>query len=234
MDAEAQVSDVPDGDPLTRMLVAHRTFLENIYSLVRFLEGEVTKRGWELVKNGGYGISRNGAGRALSNFASADWFMTEAGVAFVPQGKVKLHRGATHTDIPDTGLDMLAFQVRWLDKSPSEPVVWRAKLSVTRLGPQKDTKWEDYQNWAFNSLEPFDETKQGTIKPMTLWWKKDVEGVQIEGTYVAIPVDQIRNEKDVVHLLVEPAVGDKLAMTADLTEDAISPISVTPTPLSTA
>ena len=127
MATQANVAREGPGGMLTQMLAGHRMFLENLYSLFRFLEGEATKSGWELVKNGGYGVTRNGAGRGLTNFSSADWVTTEMGIGFVSSGLARFAQGVTNTDISTEGLDLLFFQARWLDKSP-----WSApKVSTT-------------------------------------------------------------------------------------------------------
>jgi hypothetical protein len=112
MDAQAEPVRESSGARLNAMLGGQRVFLENIFSMMRFLEADLTKRGWELIKNGGYGVTRNGRGSALTNFASADWVLTQIGIAFVRAGQSKMEAGVTVTPIPTDGrLDLLAFLV---------------------------------------------------------------------------------------------------------------------------
>ena len=194
------------GGGLTRMLEAHRMFLESIYSLMRFLETEVTKRGWDLVRNGGYSITRNGMGRGLTSFATADWVISHAGIAFVPRGQAVLtQRVVTNTVIPSEGLELLVFQVRWLDKSPEEPVVWRAKLQVEPEGSEKPRKWEEYQSTVFARLEPEPHpagARSGNTKP----GRAVIGGAPIvfTGSFNEVPVTAIQTQDDVVSQLIEP------------------------------
>jgi len=204
----ASQTDLAVEDPgggLTRMLEAHRMFLESIYSLMRFLETEVTKRGWDLVKNGGYGITRNGMSRGLTSFATADWVISQAGIAFVPKGQAVPTQGVTNTVIPPDGLGLLVFQVRWLDKSPEEPVVWRAKLQAEPEGPEKPRKWEEYQSTVFFRLEPEPHpagARSGNIQP----GRAVIGGAPIvfTGSFNEVPVTAIQTQGDVVSQLIEP------------------------------
>ncbi|MBI4318025.1 MAG: hypothetical protein HY675_06010 [Chloroflexi bacterium] len=63
MGTQAKLVEDSPGGPLNRMLNGQRTFPENVYSLMRFLEAEISKHGWEMGKNGGYDNARNGMGR---------------------------------------------------------------------------------------------------------------------------------------------------------------------------
>jgi hypothetical protein len=185
-----------------RIMSAHRTFLESAYSLMRFLEAEMTRRGWDLVRNGGYGITRNGGGRGLANFATADWVVSQISIAFMASGKATV--APARTDIPTEGLEVLLFQVRWLDKSPSEPVVWRARLFVEPEGAAAPRKWEEYQTLVLNRLEPLDRVdgqRSGNIKP----GKAVIAGASVvfRGTYVEVPVADILAAADVVSQLID-------------------------------
>ena len=208
MATQTDVTDESPGAMLTRMLAGQRTFLENIYSLMRFLEAEVTKHGWDLIKNGGYGITRNGMGRGLASFISADWTISQAGIAFVRAGQAQLVQGVTNTQIPADGLEVLAFQVRWLDKAPAEPVVWHAKFLAEPKGPTTPKKWEEYQSAVFYRLQPEarpDETRSGNIKP----GQASIGGAAIvfTGSYAEVPVTAIQTQEDVISQLVEPALA---------------------------
>ncbi len=197
----------PGGD-LARMLSGQRMFLENTYSLMRFIEADVTKRGWELVRNGGYGITRNGMGRGLTSFSSSDWVINQVGIAFVPTGQASLDRGRTTTQIPPEGLELLIFQVRWLDKSPEEPVVWYARLVAEPGGSTKTNKWEDYQSDVFNKLEPEarpDGTRLGDVRPGRVSGGKPA--IVVTGSYGEVPVAEIETQEDVVSQLIEPALA---------------------------
>jgi hypothetical protein len=197
------------GAQLNAMLAGQRMFLENVFSLMRFLEVELTKRGWDLIKNGGYGVTRNGRGAGLTSFASADWVLSQIGIAFVRAGQSKMEAGGSVTPIPADGrLDLLAFLVRWLDKAPGEPVIWRASLALESLGDKPPKKWEDWQTWLFSRLEP--DLASGTetigpIKPVKL----ASAGVSIlaTGGFVAVPVTSIMSQQDVVSYLIEPQQG---------------------------
>lgn len=208
MATETDVAEESPGAMLARMLAGQRTFLENVYSLMRFLETEVTKHGWDIVKNGGYCVTRNGMGRGLTNFASGDWVLSQAGIAFVPSGQAVFAQGVTNTDIPREGLQLLVFQVRWLDKSPEEPVVWYTRLLVEPEGSKKPRKWEDYQSALFARLEPegrAEGARSGNVKPDRIV----ISGATIvfTGSYGEVPVTAIETQEDVVSQLVEPALG---------------------------
>jgi hypothetical protein len=200
------IAEESAGATLARVLAAQRTFLENVYSLIRFLEAEVTKRGWDLVKPGGYLVSRDGIGSGLTKFST--WAPSQAGIAFVRRGQAQFVQSVTNTQIPAEGLELLVFQVRWLDKAPGEPVVWHAKLAVEPEGPTKPRKWEDYQSTVFNRLEPEappDETRAGNIRP----GRASISGSAIvfTGRFAEVPVTAIQNEQDVISQLVEPALA---------------------------
>jgi hypothetical protein len=203
------VTEESPGAGLARMLAAHRTFLESVYSLIRFLEAEVTKRGWDLLKGGGYAVTRNGKGSGLASFTSTDWVTSHIGIAFVRAGQSVFAQGVTTTQIPEDGLQVLVFQVRWLDKAPEEPVVWYARLSVEQEGPKKAKKWEEYQTTVFARLEPEARSagaRAGDIKP----GRASISGAAIvfTGTYGEVPVTAIETQEDVISQLVEPALAD--------------------------
>jgi hypothetical protein len=207
--SQTDVTEESPGAGLTRMLVAHRTFLESVYSLMRFLESEVSKRGWDLLKGGGYAVTRNGRGSGLASFASADWVTSLVGIAFVPAGQSAFAQGVTTTQIPEDGLQVLAFQLRWLDRAPEEPVVWYARLSVDQEGPKKPKKWEEYQTLVLNRLEPEARStgaRAGDVKP----GRASIGGAAIvfTGRYGEVPVSAIESQEDIVSQLVEPALAE--------------------------
>jgi len=206
---QTDVVDEAPGAKLNQMLAGQRTFLENVYSLMRFLETDLTKRGWDLVRNGGYGITRNGMGRGLTSFASADWVMTQAGIAFVRAGQAQLFQGTTTTQIPPEGIEVLVFQVRWLDKAPEEPVVWYAKLLVEPEGATAPRKWEEYQSMVFARLEP--ESHADGASGDTKAGRVPLSGTAViySGRYAEVPVVAIQSEQDVISQLVEPALRDE-------------------------
>jgi len=208
MAVQAGVGREGPGGMLAQMLAGHRLFFANLYALFRFLEGEVTKRGWELVKNGGYAVTRNGAGRGLTNFASADWVTTEMGISFVGPGLARFAQGVTNTDIPTEGLNLLFFQARWLDKSPEEPVIWHGRLRAEAESSAPLRKWEEYQSTVFSRLEPEPEpdgTRSGNVKPA----RASVAGaaIVVTGTYAEVPVASLLSQEDVISQLVEPALS---------------------------
>ncbi len=205
--ADLDAGQVAPGRALTRVLEAYRTLLENVYSLMRFLETEVFKHQWVLVKPGAYIVTRNGTGRGLASFATGDWVTTEIGVAFVPAGRTKVGSYFTQTMIDASGLDLLAFQVRWLDKSPAEPVVWIARLHVELQGSGKRCMWEHYQTGVFAQLEPEvrGQARSGQIQP----GKAVSQGTAISytGTYTEVPLARLQTREDVVALLLEPVLS---------------------------
>jgi hypothetical protein len=190
------------------MLAGHRLFFANLYAMFRFLEAEVTKRSWDLIRNGGYGVTRNGMGRSMTNFASADWITTQMGIAFVRTGLARSNEGVTNTDIPVEGLDLLFFQARWLDKSPDEPAIWHGRLHVEAEGSKPLRKWEEYQTTVFYRLEPYgraDGVTSGDIKPGRVSFKGSV--LLFTGTYVEVPVASLLSQEDMVSQILEPALG---------------------------
>jgi hypothetical protein len=211
MTSQADLPDERPGALLNKMLAGHRTFLENVYSLMRFLEAQVGQAGWTLVKPGGfYAATRSGVGSGLASFAKADWVATYAGIAFVRAGATEI--GGTITRIPRAGLDVLVFQVRWLDKAPQEPVVWHAKLQVERNRPEADEawstkKWEDFQTEVFRKLEregPPDGAPSGTVKPGTV--VRTGTEILFAGQFTEVPVSSLLSQEDAMALLVEPAL----------------------------
>jgi len=206
---QTDLAEEGPGEGLTRILAAHRTFLESVYSLMRFLEAEVSKHGWEIVKNGGYAVTRNGTGRGLATFSSGDWVTSQVGIGFVRAGQAHFAQGVTATQIPAEGLELLAFQVRWLDKAPGEPVVWHVKLRVDPEGSAPRRKWEEYQTTVFNRLEPEarpDGARSGDIKT----GRASIGGAAVTfgGRYAEVPATAIETQEDVVSQLVEPALGE--------------------------
>jgi hypothetical protein len=200
------------GALLNEVLGTHRSFMENVHSLMRFLDSELSKRGWKLLRPGGsYGVTRDGYGVSFAAFAS--WITTHAGLVFVPAGQSTLGSTAnTISRVQESGLQVLVFQVRWLDKSPQEPVVWHARLRVEREAPVDDPrwadrKWEDYQNDALSKLEPErpdDGTRSGAIRPVRV--SKGVS-ILLTGCYSEVPVVEIQTAQHAVSLLVEPALA---------------------------
>lgn len=209
MEARPEPLRETTGAQLNAMLAGQRMFLENIFSLMRFLEADLTKRGWDLVKNGGYGVTRNGRGVGLTNFASADWVLTQMGIAFVRDGCSTIKVGVRVKPIPAGGpLDLLVFQARWLDKAPGEPVIWRANLSLESLGEKAPKRWEEYQTWVFNKLEPDLSSgivNGGSIKPVK--FTGGGVSIMVTGQFVAVPVTSIMNQQDVVSYLIAPQEG---------------------------
>ena len=208
MATKTDVGGESPGGNLARLLSGQRMFLENTYSLMRFIEADVTKRGWELVRNGGYGITRNGMGRGLTSFSSGDWVINQVGIAFVAAGQASLAQGVTNTQIPSEGLELLVFQVRWLDKSPEEPVVWHVRLVVEPEGSGKTKKWEDFQSYVFNKLEPEarpDGTRSGSVRPGRV--SRERTSIVFAGSYGEVPVAEIETQEDVVSQLIEPALA---------------------------
>jgi hypothetical protein len=216
MDTELSLADEQPGALLNRMLAGYRTVMESVYSLMRFLEVQSVQAGWQLVKLGGvYGVTRSGLGSGLASFSKADWVTTYVGIAFVRAGRSTTGQyGSTTTQIPENGLEVLLFQVRWLDKAPREPVVWYVKLQVERGTAQagdawSTRKWEDYQTDVFRKLEPdgqLDGARSGTVKPGTV--SKGGTEIVFSGQYAEIPVIDILSQEDALSLIVGPALAN--------------------------
>lgn len=207
MATQADVARESPGGMLTQMLAGHRMFFENLYSLFRFLEGEMTRNGWDLVRNGGYGVTRNGMGRGLTSFATGDWVTTQMGIAFVPAGSSQVVQGTTNTKVPQDGLNLLFYQGRWLDKSPEEPVIWHGRLLVEAEGAATPRKWEEYQSIVFSRLEPEARNagiRSGNVKA----GKASISGTAIvfTGAYAEVPVASLVSQEDVISQLVQPAL----------------------------
>lgn len=203
---ETETIETSDGARLDQMLSCYRKFLESVYALMRYLEAELTKREWELVRNGGYAVSRNGLGAGLANFAKADWLPTQIGIAFVRPGLAVPVAGTTNTQIPAEGLEVLFFQVRWLDKSPGEPAVWYGKLTVVPEGPGQVKKWEEYQNQVLRVLEAENSSRRtGRIKEFKMG--PSGTAITVTGEFTPVPLTELRNEQDIFNMLVSPIVS---------------------------
>ncbi|MCG3771024.1 MAG: hypothetical protein JW384_02204 [Nitrosomonadaceae bacterium] len=209
MAAEFAEGVTVSGSQLTQMLAGQQKFLENIFSLMRFLEGELTKRGLILVKPSGYGVTRNGKGTGLANFTTAEWVTTQIGVTFVSE--TEIITGTSKTIIPSTGLHLLAYQVRWLEKAPIEPVIWFAWLLIMPLGTPK--KWEEFQSAFMIRLEA-SRTEGGFVTEDKVMWGGS--GVRWSGSYRAVPVTDIQSAEDAITKLVEPALKEWAAHSAQL------------------
>jgi hypothetical protein len=163
------------------------------------------RRGWDLIKPGAYTTTGNGGSRGLARF---DWPVTKVGIAFVRRGTAVAVRGTTNTPLSPEGLDLLTFQVRWLDQAAEEPVVAAIALHAESVRANAPGNWEDHQTRVLNHVEP-DRTGDGasprTIKSGTVSSK----GVAIaySGAYLEVPVAQILSQEDVLTDLVEPALA---------------------------
>lgn len=215
MALQSDIANEPTGASLNRMLGGYRTFMESVHSLVRLLETEISRQGWKLVKLGGvYGVTRNGLGSGLANFIKADWVTTYAGISFVSEAQTSLGAySATITPIPSEGLDLLLFQVRWLDMAPPEPVVWHVRIHVDRSRPDaaegwQGRKWEDYQTDVFRRLErdnPLSTSQSGAIKPGRV--TKNGAEIVFAGQYTEVPVTELLSPEDAQSKLIQPALA---------------------------
>jgi hypothetical protein len=221
MATEAQ--PLSQAEALNRVFASYRTFLENVFALMRYLEAELTKHDWEMVRGSGYAVTRNGWGSGLASFASADWAITEIGIALVPVGLAKTTTEYTNTPVPKDGLVVLYFQVRWLDKSPDGPAVWFGRLIATPGPSGEARKWEEHQTEAFKRLEAANlsesEAGSGALKPFQV--AKSGLQVNVVGDYTAVPVTELLNESDVARKLVQPALAQFAAITEDLGEETL-------------
>lgn len=199
MDTSAELVEETAGAALSRMLAGYWSFMENTFALMKFIEGEMTKRGWDIVKNGGYGVTRNGYGRGLSNFASAEWVTTHTGIGFVKSGIGTMENGVGVTQIPTSGLTVIAFQVWW--ELETEPLVWRATLLVQPEGESKPKKWEEYQSAVFARLNSDEsDERTGTLDA----GRVVISGSPIvfTGEYLEVPVTSILSPEDVLNQLL--------------------------------
>jgi hypothetical protein len=208
MATETQRAQDTDGAALAQMLKAHRTFLENIYALMRLLETELTKQGWELVKpNGYYCVTTNRIGMGLAEFY---WSLDHIGIAFVGKGHATAEKDGTKTLIPEEGLEVLAFQVRWLHKSPEQPVVWRVRLRLRpALESPPPTNWEAYQDDVFRGWQAAKPNGAASeALQFSIPVRKERSSISLDGTYHEIPVAQLLTREDVDTLLIQPALSE--------------------------
>jgi hypothetical protein len=182
------------------VLLAYRTFFENIYSFIRLVERKMDKRGWALIKNGGYGVTRNGTGGGLGDFDN--WVTTRIGVAFVDRDQTTTNGGVTNTIIKPAGLALVAFQLRWTSEASLEPVVWGMRLVVRAVGPKPPQKWEEYQSAVFARVDADgDRTRSvGALNATAVAVKATT--IQVEGRYVEARLRDVNGEEDVMKGLI--------------------------------
>ena len=140
-------------------------------------------------------------GRGLARF---DWPVTKIGIAFARRGTTVAVGGATNTALPPEGVDILVFQVRWLDQAAEEPVVAAISLHAESVGADAPVRWEDHQTRVLNHFEPDrtgDGTQPRTIKSGTV----SNRGIAIaySGAYLEVRVAQLLSQDKVMTELVK-------------------------------
>lgn len=189
------------GQRLANILDGYREFMENVFRLACFLETEMDRRGYALVRPGGYYATRSGLGSGLTNFAGNDWVTNHVGVAFTRKDRTSFAGGVSTTTIQE-GLDLILFQVRFLDRSPEEPVIWRVALHVTP-GEGTPEKWEKYQTLAYKKLQaPSSSSNESVFDIQPASVRISGTSVDIKGHVQAVPVMDISDSEDVIRLLL--------------------------------
>jgi hypothetical protein len=140
-----------DGSDLTKMLELHRSFIERGYFLLKFVQGEFAPHGLRLVQYGG--AARNGFGAGLPIWIRMG-AVSYLGIALVPDATPTVSKqGSRLTVVPDEGLRCLLFQIRWLERSREQPVVWIVDLHVNDVAPESRVELEPYYAILFKNLQ---------------------------------------------------------------------------------
>lgn len=209
------------GRRMSDVLAAQRMFLSNVYEMLRVLERETTQRGWTLIRPNGYVVARNGWGSSLASFSSGDWVLTQLGLAFVDDQRTALD-ASTGSTVTDVGrqLELLAFQVRWLDKSPEEPVVWAMKLlAIPETDGGGPKRWEAFHAGVFNRVKAdesgVDQSAINRLVELNLSAAKGAGRLLVSGCYRQVALAVLQSPSDVVDRVINPGVSMPSAAPAD-------------------
>jgi hypothetical protein len=197
----------PAGRRLTELLEAHQVFVQNLYGLLRLIEEQLTARGWSLIRPNGYVVARNGWGSSLGRFSTADWILTQLGLAFAKPERAILDAtsGSTVTEIGQE-LTLVACQSRWLDKAHDEPVMWAMMLvAKPDEGGETTKRWELYHAGAFNRLHAADliEGEWSRLAEIRVVPSGGGSPIRLSGQYLQVPLSRICSASDAISLIVE-------------------------------
>jgi hypothetical protein len=203
--------ELGEGPQLDSFLRQYEVFLAKVYSIMRFIESEVKKRGWSFIENGGHAVDRNGRSRQFSKFDSDDWVTSFMGICFVRPEEDDPKETTKWTTIPPNGLDIVFFQVRWLDKSPGEPTVWYGELHVEPVKGKKAGKWQEYQTKAFRRIEPDPRTASSGHGDIVSFRQNygNSSQVIVSGHYSSVPLVELVAEADILKRIVNPALKEE-------------------------
>jgi hypothetical protein len=158
------------------------------------------------------GAARNGGGSGLQ---STDWIQTYLGLPFVAKSVPtarKAYQNNTSsvvTSIPEDGLPVLLFQIRWLDKTGGRPPVVWAVAAHASVDPFRPAEFEPYYYNVFSRLEsqqaPSTDSP-GTIEPLVSRPAK-YPSLSLRGAYIEVPLASLKTETDVDRLLIAPAIA---------------------------
>jgi hypothetical protein len=211
MNEQAIAEDIAEDAILTRLLELHRDFIERCYSLLIHIQGRLDRH-YNYRSVQWTGAARNGSGGGLQ---STDWIQTYLGLPFVaksiPSAK-KMYPNNTSsvvTNIPEGGLEVLLFQVRWLDKALGKPPVMWGVAAHASIEPYRPVEFEPYYYNVFSKLEaqqpPDVDGTPGTIEPVVSKPGK-YPPLTLRGTYIEVPLASLRSESDVDRLLLNPSI----------------------------
>lgn len=197
------------GSQINDVLRAHGEFIRSTHALFRFIEGEMTRRNWTLLRPAGYAVTSNGYARGLASCKPGEWHANFAGVAFL-QEEAQMQSGVSVTNLDETPRKILVVQARWLEMSPvEEPVVWKVLLEVSRQATtDRYRKWEDWQTGVLTEMAREPELQPGgrfTLRP-----GKRTSGnvvLQYSGTGLEVAVADLTDPEAVVRRLIDAPVS---------------------------
>ncbi len=198
-------SPLTDGEVLAQMVQVHAAFVTRAYELLRSVQNLV--RDDELTVIYPTSAARNGNGTSFS--LQQEWVQSYLGIVFVRSRFREKRPGGWYTQLPAEGFDLLVVQLRWLERSPREPMVWaiRARASSTEA-----CDLEPYYYDMFKNIPQIAEASANEI-PVRLQWTakspaKDSSGrvVTLVGSAIRVPFADLRTERDVLEKLVQPAM----------------------------
>lgn len=189
----------PAGEVLGQLLELHYKFIIRAYELLRSVQrlipGEELAAVWPSpIRNGGE-----------SKFTGQDRVQSYMGTAFVSRD---LRKGKI--EIPADGLPLLVFQLRWLERSPEEPVIWAVKaLAKATAHPSYG---EHYYSELFRQLaRPSGLDRSGPFE-LPEWEAKSTakeapnRKILLSGLAIEVPFADLKTEADVAEKLFGPAM----------------------------
>ncbi len=186
----------PHGEALTRMLEWHRDFILRGYSLLRHIRGELERTlSLRVLTYNGY-VSRDGTGSG-SNLRAEGALQTYLGIALVP----------AESHPADNDFAVLCVQIRWLDRSPTAPILWAAVVRG-HFDPAGPTSLDAYYTGVFPKLERArdPDAVPGSIEICSVP-RANQPTLHVTGRYHEVPLVALHDEASVRDLFVEPAVA---------------------------